>query len=65
MRTKASPRGKDRQTAKLSTDQIEPAPEPAIIADITMLKPKLIDIAKGMGLDTTGTKAEILQRIEG
>ncbi len=57
MKIKRTPRKKARTEAKLSS---EPTPK---TADTSMLKADLIAIAESSGLDTKGTKAELIERI--
>ena len=66
MKLGQSPRKQARQELKLETEStvIGPkTPEPAVIADMSMLKAELIELAESMDISTAGTKAELVNRI--
>jgi len=55
-----------RQSKKKTNPVVETATETPIdmfAADMSMLKSKLVEIAKSAGVDTKGTKQELIDRI--
>lgn len=68
MKTGQSGRNQARTDAKLSSQptsepKAEPRSEQAVNADMSMTKAELIELAASMGINTVGTKSELIERI--
>lgn len=66
MKVETGTRKQNRSKAKLSSEAVvEPRATEAIkvVADISMLKAELVELAESMNISTKGTKAEIVEKI--